>query len=138
MRNSILRSKRNNHGIISGAKKKFEGVIANAAMSRSMTIGAVVSSESLNGENGGISMESAMAEGMVVDVDLSDYSDGETVEVAGFVGVEAGYGDVVMIVSMPPACCWLPSSWRFQPRILPMPVPIHYRFLSLLMMERWC
>ncbi|KAI3505575.1 hypothetical protein L1887_27707 [Cichorium endivia] len=108
MRNSILRSKRNNHGIISDAKKKFEGVIVNAAMSRSMTIGVVVSSESLNGENGGISMESAMAEGMAVDVDLSNCNDGETVEVAGFVGVEAGDGDVVMIVSMPPACCWSP------------------------------
>ncbi|KAI3493413.1 hypothetical protein L1887_41802 [Cichorium endivia] len=68
-----------------------------------MTTGVVViSSESLNGEDGGISMESVMAEGMAVDVDLSDCNDGETVEVVGFVGVEDGYGDLVMIVSAPP------------------------------------
>ncbi|KAI3507853.1 hypothetical protein L1887_10546 [Cichorium endivia] len=68
-----------------------------------MTTGVVViSSESLNGEDGGISMESVMAKSMAVDVDLSDCNDGETVEVVGFVGVEDGYGDLVMIVSAPP------------------------------------
>ncbi|KAI3720902.1 hypothetical protein L2E82_31901 [Cichorium intybus] len=104
MRNSILQSKRNDPDIISDAKKKVEGVIVNAAI----TTGVLLGSESLNGEDGGISMESVMAEGMVVDEYLSDCNDGENVEVVGFVGIEVKYRDPMMIVSSPPVCCLSP------------------------------